>query len=284
MARQGCMLCYPFEEKRLTSWNDEFYIFQPKLDGDRGRAILDPKHGVQLLSSEETSRNFALPHIVEELEHLLPAFNNCGIYELDGEFYNHNLPHEDIHSICSRSTNLHPDHKMVGFTLFDHIVENTSCLDRLTELKLMTTMFLNKPVVDLLPATIVRNMKDIMHCYSVVLDQSFEGMIIRRCSAPYVRKRSVNIMKFKPKQHDIYTIVGWKEEISKDGVPKGRLGAIVCTSDEGTEFSVSAGLDDEDRDYYWSIRHGLRTRKVKVYYQAITKYGTPKFAIDLEIL
>ena len=38
--RTGIMLCYPFEEKRLNKWNPP-YIIQPKLDGERCRAVYD---------------------------------------------------------------------------------------------------------------------------------------------------------------------------------------------------------------------------------------------------
>ena len=50
--RKGIMLCYPFEEKRLNKWAPP-YLVQPKLDGERMRAILDTEGKCTLLSSEE---------------------------------------------------------------------------------------------------------------------------------------------------------------------------------------------------------------------------------------
>jgi hypothetical protein len=54
--RTGIMLCYPFEEKRLNKWGNKF-LLQPKLDGDRCRAIFDEYGKVKLLSSEENEFN-----------------------------------------------------------------------------------------------------------------------------------------------------------------------------------------------------------------------------------
>lgn len=281
--RRGIMLCYPLELSRLEKWlaEDGFVICQPKLDGDRGRALLG--ESVSLLSSEETDRRFSLPHIKEELEKAKSIFHSRGIYELDGEFYAHSMEHEDIHSICSRSTNLHPDYLKIEYHVFDHVALQISQFDRLEALYDARDAMDNN-YVRFVESAVVNSVEKVFEFYHGFVNFGYEGIICRRRNYPYRRKRSPWIMKFKPKRWDVYVIIGTKEEISKDGIPKNRLGAFVLTDDEGNVFSVSAGLDDQDREKYWELRDSLPGRKCKVYYQATTKYGVPKFATDLEVL
>ena len=281
MSRSGIMLCYPLEEKRLSKWNCPFYLVEPKLDGDRCRAILGKE--ILLLSSEENLFNFAVPHIVSQLENLKPLLHSHGIYELDGELYCHGLPHEDIHSIVSRSTNLHDAYQLIEYHVFDHIVEEIDNYRRKRELCSALGLQIISPNIRYVQASMVTDLPAIMREYNVLISLGYEGIIVRNPDAPYVRKRSTNIMKYKPKKTDTYTIVGWKEEISIHGEPKNRLGALILTSDEGTEFSVSAGLNDEDRKAFWGIRDSLIGKSAIVHYQAMTKYGTPKFATNIEI-
>jgi hypothetical protein len=53
--RSGIQLCYPFEEARLKRWNVNTVVAQPKLDGDRCRAIIDSMGMPTLYSSEAIS-------------------------------------------------------------------------------------------------------------------------------------------------------------------------------------------------------------------------------------
>ncbi len=279
--RKGVQLLYPFEEARLKKWNSSLYLQEPKLDGVRMRAILDPNK-IILLSSEENIMNFALPHIVEELEHIVKQLNNLGIYELDGEAYYHGWNFETINSIASRTTNIHPDSAKLQYHIFDHIIPKATNFMRRIDLHKASTLF-SSPL-HLVPCFQVETLSEIMANYTSFIKRGYEGMVVRHPVAAYVRKRTTYAMKFKPKKQDTYTIIGVNEEISKDGIPKDRLGSILCTSDEGTEFSVSAGLNDEKRERYWAMRDQLIGKKVIVHYQAITAYGTPKFAFNLEVL
>ncbi len=282
MSRSGIMLCYPLEESRLLRWNARTYIAQPKLDGDRCRTLLDSRN--TMLSSEENDRNFACPQIAEQIQTIKQELISTGIYELDGELYNHKLSHEQIHSRVSRTVNIHEDYQSIEYWIFDHILTNVVQFQRLSELVRVKHLIEAQPNLRLVQSFTCGSIPDIMQLYHKFLELGFEGVIVRKADEFYYRKRFTGIMKFKPNKHDIYTITGWKEEIAIDGTPKDRLGSIICTSDEGTEFSVSAGLDDCDRQHYWAERDELIGKHVKVYYQATSAYGVPKFATDLEIL
>ena len=90
--RKGIMLCYPFEERRINEpkfgWSFPV-IVQPKLDGERCRAIITGD-SVVLLSSEENEIT-GTPHIIEGIKSQL--IKNC---ELDGELYCHRMDFSNI--------------------------------------------------------------------------------------------------------------------------------------------------------------------------------------------
>jgi DNA ligase-1 len=120
----------------------------------------------------------------------------------------------------------------------------------------------------------------IMLVYESYLARGYEGMIIRAWDAPYIRRRSTQVMKFKPKKYDDYLVIGYEEEISIEGEPKGTLGALVCTSDDGSKFNVGSGFTAEDRRNLWERREQLIGRTVQIKYQHITHTGgVPRFPV-----
>ena len=274
MSRKGIQLAYPFEEKRLLKWKPP-YIVQPKYDGERCRAIPIGEGKYMLLSSQENPF-FSVPHITNALSKLGTDI------ELDGELYCHGMSFEDIHSRVSRTVNLHPDYGCIKYHIFDY-VSNEPQIVRMNTLPNLIGKETNAMLVA--PYYICNNLEDVMKSYVLLINKGYEGIIVRHLEAPYVRKRSIYMMKFKPKKEDIYEILGWKEEIDKEGNPKDHLGAIICTSDEGTIFSVGSGLTNEDRKTLWDSRESLKGRKVKVQYQHLTSgKKVPRFPVFLEVI
>lgn len=289
------MKCYPFEEKRLAKWAPP-YIVQPKYDGDRCKAYplkdnsqtsghsirwtkqsLASKTNYLCLTSEENPY-FSIPHIKSSL-------NNSGLnLILDGELYSHNLcqegGHELIHSIASRTVNLHPRHEELKYYIFDIEVDKS----QIGRLKILNEIKeLNIPHIEVAPYWICDTLDDIKRIYDMLVSQGYEGIIIRHYLNPYEKKRSTWVMKFKPKKKDTYQIVGWNEEISKDGIPKGRIGSLIMSSQSGDTFSVSAGLNDHSRALLWKVRDKLDHYKATIHYQHLTNKKIPKGTFDIKI-
>jgi len=279
MSRKGIMLCYPFEQKRLAKWEPP-YLVQPKLDGERCRAFAGyaPENKVVLLSSEE-NQIYSVPHIDRALREL----NFCKQIESDGELYTHGLPFESIHSIVGRTKNLHPDYKRMEYHIFDMVSQNPQ-IERIAQLNKLAPLLKPDSPIKIVPTHVAESFDQVMEIYDLLIEDGYEGMIVRHLRAPYLRRRSIMLMKFKPKKSDIYKIVGWKEEVSINGVPKGRLGALTCKGDDGSVFSVGSGLNDEAREILWNKRDSLPGRFCKVQYQHITSgKGVPRFPIFLSI-
>lgn len=280
--RKGIMLCQPFETKRLEKWEPP-YIIQPKLDGERCRAIFDHDGNVTMLSSEENIIA-SVPHIQQELE-LLDLRDT----ELDGELYTHGMLFDDIRSRVSRTVNYHEDAEAVKYHLFDVINltdPNREQMRRAIDLISLgfTTMHLDS--IKVVYTELADTLEEIMDYMESFTSDGYEGIIVRNASFPYERKRSLGIMKFKPRKSDIYRIVGWKEEVSIEGEPKDSLGALVCVSHSGENmFSVGSGFTQLQRKELWHRRDMLTGRHVLVKYQHITPgRGVPRFPIFSEII
>ena len=280
MPRSGIMLCQPFEEKRLKKWKPP-YIIQPKLDGDRCRAIIDSAGKCTLLSSEENTIA-SVPHIVSAIESL-----HLHSIELDGELYIHGAPHSDIHGIVSRSENLHPHSDLMEYHVFD-LVNHLPQISR-TNLLLDTIPFRQTGrmylALQIVPSRIVSTLDEIMAVQEEFAKEGYEGFVLRDIEAPYVRKRSTSMMKFKPRKEDIYEIVGWQEEVSVEGVAKNSLGSLLCTGDDGTRFNVGSGslLTRDARQELWDKRDLLVGRYARVKYQHLTHArGVPRFPVVVD--
>ena len=279
--RAGIMLAYPFEEMRLKKWRPP-YIIQPKLDGDRCRAIIGIEGEVALLSSEQHIF-FSVPHIEQALANM-----HLSHIELDGELYIHGAPHSDIHSIVSRRENLHPDYKLVEFHVFDIVNFHLPQVERIRQLiDLVPSSRRNFSPVQIVPSRIVSTLDEIMKVQEEYANLGYEGFVIRDSDARYVRKRSTQMMKFKPRKEDLYEIVGTQEEISILGVPKNALGAIICRGNDGTIFNVGSGsmLTREARETLWQERETLVGKWARVKYQHLTHAaGVPRFPVVVEII
>jgi DNA ligase-1 len=271
--RRGIMLAYPFEEKRLLKWPQPL-IIQPKLNGERCRAILDPSGHCSLLSSEENLIT-SVPHIVIALENL-----HLKNVELDGELYVHSMPFEEIHSRVSRKVNEHPESWQIEYHIFDLINEKRQT-ERIVELHKLAESF-TPPLIEVAPQ-VALNLENIMMFHDQFLEQGYEGFILRHPHAPYVRTRSTNLMKFKPKKEDYYRIVSYVEEMSIHKEPKNSLGALTLQSDLRV-FNVGTGFTADQRHDLWKIRDSLIGKVARIQYQHLTSNHIPRFPVFVEIL
>lgn len=272
---RNIMKCVPFEERRLLKWQPPF-IVQPKYDGVRCRAVPSSLENISylLLSSEENIL-FSVPHINRALSDL--RLN----VELDGELYCHGKSFDEIYSITSRTVNLHPNFLDIQFHVFD-VVNELPQMKRTILLEAIKGIHRHIKVA---PFWLCEDLDEITRTFDILVQDGYEGIIVRNFEAPYERKRSTWVMKFKPKKSDEYKIVGCGEEISIEGNPKGRLGYLECISGDGNTFKVGTGFNDEQRAQLWDIRGLLPGMTCKVKYQHITSgRKVPRFPVFSEIV
>ena len=79
--------------------------------------------------------------------------------------------------------------------------------------------------------------------------------------------------------------MGSAEEISKDGIPKQALGALICKGSDGTEFKVGTGFTRELRERLWERVGLLKGKRAKISYQHLTSgKKVPRFPVFVEII
>jgi DNA ligase 1 len=274
--RQGIMLCYPFEEKRFHRWNVDV-LLQPKLDGERCRALIYNRN-VTLLSSEGNT--------ITSVPHINKALLDTGLddVELDGELYLHGLSFEEIHSRVSRKVNIHSDHEAIQYHIFD-TVSNEDQVSRIMELNVIAK--LRSDLLQIVPTyrSDSHDVDNLMLWLDEFIKQGYEGFVVRHPLAQYKRSRSTLMMKFKPRKKDAYKIMGYQEEVDKYGVPKGTLGALICQSSaDGGLFSVGSGFNAEQRRNFWEIRDSLIGKTAVIKYQHLTPgRNVPRFPVFVEV-
>lgn len=271
--------------KRLIKWNASAVIVQPKLDGIRCRAVY--LNGEWVLVSSGEHLITSVPHVIRDLNdayHSLGVsaswLNEDGNIEFDGELYAHGWPLEKINGICSRHI---PDSESEGISLhlFDTMGRWTLCADRIDSLRRVHDFFGEERAVRVVNSyTIFPTEETINNSLTYHVDRGYEGIIIRNPSGLYERKRSANLLKFKPGRQDEYLIIGMQEEISESGNPKNALGALICQSGDGKTFRVGTGFTRADREVLWDKRDELINSWAIVKYQQLTAANSvPRHAV-----
>jgi len=284
--RKGIMLCYPFEEKRLAKWNPP-YLVQPKLDGDRCKTIYltDPSGAIDLLSptllSSEENTISSVPHINQAIV----AQGLIG-QPLDGELYIHGRTTDGengIRSISSRTVNIHQDHEAMEYHIFD-LASDEPQWKRTRRLLDMNV----HPPLKIVPSAMANDLDEVIIANDMYVEMGYEGIIVRHMDAPYIKRRSTFVMKFKPKKKDYYLISDIHEAFTKDTKePKGMAGAIECIDDMGTTFRTAPGIGwtEEAKKRLWHKRKDMIGRWCEVHYQNITSgKNVPRFGRFVEIV
>jgi ATP-dependent DNA ligase len=278
--RQGFMLCYPFEEKRLHKWSFPVLV-QPKLDGVRC-GVSFSQSGDIILKSSTQEDIISVPHINAFIEEFFQE-QNLTVPELDGELYLHGLSFEDIYSITGRTVNFHPEFHKIEFHCFDLKEFSTPQFIRTMKLRDYFNVIPPSAPLKLVKTFPASSFDDIWNLYQAFLTDGYEGIIVREINNLYLPRRSNQVMKFKPKKDDWYTVIGTQEEIDKNGTPKNRLGALVCLGSSGDTFTVGSGLTDKERDELWG--QDLTGWLCHVQYQStFSGRGVPRFPVFMELV
>jgi ATP-dependent DNA ligase len=271
--RTGIMLAYPFKKKRLLKWGMPL-IVQPKYNGERCLAV--NSSGWSELYSSTALPITTMPHIAEAVKQLPP-----GIY--DGEIYLHGN-FQKLSSLISTGRGggaLHPDHEKAHLVIFD--MKNPYPQNvRLAILKELQDR-VDPTIIKISPFWLCTTMQEVEKILGEQMALGYEGVILRELTAAYVEKRATTMMKLKPRSSDTYRIVGFHEETSIYGEPKGRLGAFQVVDADGNQFKVGSGLTHKQREEYWKADHLLGSL-IYVKYQALTDRGVPWFPVFVEVV
>ena len=274
--RENVQLAYPTSEKYLDKMPEEV-IFQRKLNGERVR--VEWKDHTPILWSSCGNEMTYFSKLKEEL-----CSDALMGVPFDGEMYCHGMSREEIHSICSRRVNRHPDEDLLSLHTFDVIEEELNQKARILALNglFFPGNFIVKVESLLAPKTELISLAD------QFIKEGYEGIIVRHPEGFYTPRKTRLMLKYKPNSHDTYPIIGYTEEQDIHGFPKGRLGSVLVRDSDGLVFSVGTGnaLDAAGRDYWWSRRDSLTSYQAKVKHsdiKTVNGYPTCTSLIEIEI-
>lgn len=290
MPRQGIMLCSPFNREKVAKWIawDGCVYAQPKLNGERCRATSNGTDADAVLWSSEANQIESVPHIKAQMnelaERILLPFAKLHV---DGELYKHGMPKQDIMSIVGRRVNLHPNHTVMNYYIFDLVIPEAS---QTTRYGILSTTIENNlvdlPNLKVLKAIYASSVAEVDAFLVECMSDGYEGIVVRRATSKWVAKRSTEVLKWKPRGCDSYLIVGWNEEVSIEGEPKDSLGSFECMTDAKGTFSVGTGslLTHAKRRELWRVRDTLVGKYLVVKYPELTNRGVPSQPVAVDII
>lgn len=201
-------------------------------------------------------------------------------FVLDGEVIGNTF--QELMRQARRKENVQADDSV--FNVFDIIplqdfargFWNTQLSKRIEILEDLRPVIENMPNVELLPHIMVdldtSDGVDQFHRYCKdMVNDGFEGVMIKDVNAPYECKRNTFWLKYKPTITVDLEVVGVEEGTGRN---KGRLGALVCAgSDDGKDITVNvgSGFSDGDRDNLYRDRNLVIGRTVEILCDVITQ-------------
>ena len=196
------------------------------------------------------------------------------------------------------------------FYWFDYVLDDNkkTYLERIDDMKKFVEehpeILTASPVkiIPLVPIEI-NTVEELMKYESKVLEQGFEGVMIRSATGPYKFGRSTlkegSLVKMKKFDDDEAIITGFNElqkntnektkdefgyakrSSHKDGkIDQDTLGSLIVVWRE-TEFSIGSGFTAEQRKEFWDQRNNLIGKLVKFKYFATGMKEAPRFPIFL---
>ena len=271
-----CMLAHDSanHESKLTGVK----LLEPKLDGVRCITVVDhtSRTVTQYTRNGKVLENFG--HITTALAQHIDDFGRS--YVLDGEVVSHSF--QDLMRQVHRKDNVEAgDARLMLFDIiplsefkagrstmgqrrrtrflrdFKWILDDTGCVDIIPQIE-----------VDLDTLIGEEEFKDYNRS---MVEQGFEGIMIKEPTAPYECKRSASWLKMKPFIEVSLTVVGVEEGTGRN---KDRLGALICEGvDDGRDIvvNVGSGFTDEARDETWSAQDAVVGQVVEVRADAVTQ-------------
>ena len=193
------------------------------------------------------------------------------------------------------------------YHVFDNFKEEgASFKERLAEVHRLTDRIDCSYISDV-PHTTCNAEDELIVVHETFLDRGYEGTMIRDPEGPYKFGRSTTkqgwLLKVKPFDDAEATVIGFEEQMEntnakekdnlgntkrshkKEGmVPKGTLGRLTCMTDDGHEFGIGTGLNDEQKQNIWDNQAMFLGSRVKFKHQRPAKgatEGAPRLPVFL---
>lgn len=252
---------------------------QPKLDGFRAMAMLDPESVDEdsVIFLSRSGRIYHAPHLEKEI---LPILLDVPNLVLDGEFYLHEkLTFEQLSSYIKR---YREGSEQIEFHVFDCALLNEMEQPFSYRFNFLESVLLEFPndKVKLVETVRVYNEEHLEEFHEQYRTRGFEGSVVRNYSGVYrFNYRSYDAQKLKDFLDEEYKIVDYT-----NGVGKFENAVIwICETKDGKQFRVVPTGTFEERAAMLANANSYIGKMLTVSYLNLTADGIPRHPVGLRI-
>ena len=271
-----CMLAHDSanHEKKVVGKK----LLQKKLDGVRVLTVVDYESKTVVMYTRNGKELTNFPHIIKAFEDNMDNWGRS--YVFDGEVMSSSF--QDLMKQVHRKSdvqsadavlNLFDVLPLVEFKAGESIMGQKR---RVNFLKNFENIFADSGCITLVPHievdldTLVGQI-EYKDYNKQMIEQGYEGIMLKDPEALYVCKRDVAWLKMKPFIEVSLTVTAVEEGTGRN---EGKLGALVCEGvDDGKRIlvNVGSGFSDAQRDEYWVDKETMVGQVVEVRADAATR-------------
>jgi DNA ligase 1 len=271
-----CMLAH--DSANHESKLDGIKLLEPKLDGVRCITVIDHESRTvtQYTRNGKVLENFS--HITNALAQHIDDFGRS--YVLDGEVVSRSF--QDLMKQVHRKDNVEAgDARLAVFDIvpLSEFKMGRSVMGQRRRSRMLSEfkwLFDTLGSVDIVPQISVDldtliGLEEFKDYNRSMVNQGYEGIMIKTPDAVYECKRSTSWLKMKPFIEVSLEVIGVEEGTGRN---KSRLGALICQGvDDGRDISVNvgSGFSDDQRKESWAAQDSLIGQMVEVRADAVTQ-------------
>jgi DNA ligase 1 len=271
-----CMLAH--DSANHESKLDGIKLLEPKLDGVRCITVIDHESRTvtQYTRNGKILENFS--HITDSLAQHIDDFGRS--YVLDGEVVSRSF--QDLMKQVHRKDNVEAgDARLAVFDIvpLSEFKMGRSVMGQRRRSRMLSEfkwLFDTLGSVDIVPQISVDldtliGLEEFKDYNRSMVNQGYEGIMIKTPDAAYECKRSTSWLKMKPFIEVSLEVIGVEEGTGRN---KSRLGALICQGvDDGRDISVNvgSGFSDDQRKESWAAQDSLIGQMVEVRADAVTQ-------------
>jgi DNA ligase-1 len=189
-------------------------------------------------------------------------------YVLDGEFYCHGMPFQDIAAaVAVMSYEVTPYTSRIRFHVFDFIAKSMAFRARQEHLDIVFTETCRNTTR--VRAHECNCVQTIMSQFNAAVASGYEGIVLRNPFNGYRAGKSQDAVRMKAWLEEPFEVTGIVEG---KGKYKGMVGALICKTKSGKFFKADGFSDEARRDWYVAPPVG---RMVEVRFLQYSSAGIP---------
>lgn len=254
-------------------------LLEKKLDGVRVLTVVDYEAKLVTMYTRNGKELVNFPHIVAAFEKNIDNFGRS--YVFDGEVMSNSF--QELMTQVHRKDNVQASDAVLHLfdivPLFEFKLGESTMGQRRRSAFLKTNfsnIFADAGCITIVPQievdldTMVGQV-EFQDFNKQMVEQGYEGIMIKDVDAPYECKRSTSWLKQKP-----FIEVSLEVTDVEEGTGRNidKLGALVCSgNDDGKQITVNvgSGFSDDNRAEFWACRDTLPGQVVEVRADAITQ-------------